>query len=489
MSSVTYSVAGQTIELEIIYTNSVNEEPIFDDRGNYIFTKVTLDVSCVYNPAATSYRRNGLVTISQKGQMAPTTEEAIRHYLMLPQGQLTYQVGSVVQLQSPRNGAVTDANNGPQPRRCVVSRLNGERTFTVDWRIDTFIHEAHKYVADPNIPVLISHNWSQSETLDDLYYPIRITNGRCVFDMSRVPAGAVLDDYRGRIVPPTPGGFKRVSVDVTVEGSGNTLSYRILDRRYRLNYKKHGVAKCEVLQYGETVAPDVTSSVNNTVNSLAHAGMSGYSTGLTAARLATAAGLSNTIVEGSGWAGAAIGFGLSFSSNISLGRSNYGITVRVYGTENAPIAFLQNEALKIVAWKFTDLNNEGRPGRPNSTFYSAALIENTWNTSFRITQDCVLGMVEITKSHTRTLSGNWVSTVADYMKNNGDDAEPTIAAWEDIAPNAQARAGAATPHNDNGSRGWWIGRLIGQQLSTGVNRKPNRHPQPSNRVQQADPHA
>jgi hypothetical protein len=79
---------------------------------------------------------------------APTTDVAIRHYLSLPRKKLIHVVGIVPVLISPwtQDPDITvDCNNGPTPLYCNVDAIHGQKTFEVEFVVQTDINERRIY--------------------------------------------------------------------------------------------------------------------------------------------------------------------------------------------------------------------------------------------------------------------------------------------------------------------------------------------------------
>ena len=50
------AVIYNRISLEVVETREFSKNPVYDARGNYMYTKCRLVVEAVYNPEATAYR-------------------------------------------------------------------------------------------------------------------------------------------------------------------------------------------------------------------------------------------------------------------------------------------------------------------------------------------------------------------------------------------------------------------------------------------------
>lgn len=467
---------GLTIDLSILKTNDFIEEPIFSELGEYMYTKFTLDVDTVYNPRATTASRNGVAVDLTSPVLPGKTDEALRHFLMLPQGKVVYRSAGVIQFESPLTSRV-DANNGPRPVYCHVRANEADKSYLVTWRVESWLNESWKYNTTGIGPLLISHNWSQTETLDDQYYAVRVTNGRCIFDMSRMPANQSPDDFRLFLLPALPISFKRDSVQVTAAENGTTLYYTCVDRELRVGLGEKDITKVECLDFGETCTPDITTAFGTNLQALGSAAISAYAAGVTAARAATALGATNRVVERAGWVGLALSAVTTIASGtFSFGRAAFGTTVRVYGNKRISMSDLQFHALRIVAHRLTDDASAARPGR-----FVHLADPMQYNAMIRIAHNAVAGYVEVTKIHSRTLAGTSVATVGATMHSLGNDlnSEGNRFVHNDGTRGAD---GASVPPNSRGpsmgSRGFYLGRVLSQRLRFGNVRFPLPHNTP-----------
>ena len=79
------------ITLDLLKTNRVNRESVYDDQGSYLYTVWEIDCNFVINPRTfTSYKGNP--PAFTPGELASDTDEAIRAQLLQPRKLLVWTV-------------------------------------------------------------------------------------------------------------------------------------------------------------------------------------------------------------------------------------------------------------------------------------------------------------------------------------------------------------------------------------------------------------
>jgi hypothetical protein len=221
------------IEIVPARTLQVSKEMVFTDDGvDYLWTHVTIRISGIYNPQRTSYTLEdpSSAPVQTSGELPEDTDIAIRHQLSVPRKLLYFSNFSSALVSSPNPGSITDVNNGPKPTVHSITRIDGAKTFHIEYSIETWINECN--VSDQSVnPELLSNRYSQSDDYDDLYYCTRTTRGRAYFrtDLLNLK-GKLADQFRAYLLPPVPLGFQRMSVSVNVASSGNIVDWSCVDR-------------------------------------------------------------------------------------------------------------------------------------------------------------------------------------------------------------------------------------------------------------------
>src|SRR5450755_2617391 len=145
-------------QLQILQTQGVTMEPVYDPTGmDYLYSKVTLDVSFVWHPFGTS--------TNTLGAAAPPFDPlalSIRHLkerLNYPRQTLQVSVCGKLVWVSPDFDAVQnkrrpcDPGGGPFPEVLSLTEIQGDYGAMGRWRV-TF----HKRLS--NLATLLSNRWS-----------------------------------------------------------------------------------------------------------------------------------------------------------------------------------------------------------------------------------------------------------------------------------------------------------------------------------------
>ncbi len=256
MASLTYN----GVTLTNLKTNIWEREAIKDGDVNYLYTAHTIRVKGIYNPRMISYKpfQPALGTVfppgtgvpvtptAVPGQVAPVTDEAIRHVLMQQRQKLIYHSGepnpagndmlvSPPVLPALLGTATVDSAQGPDPVYCNVREIIGTKTFEVEFVIRTYLNESYLYTTDP--PTILSHLWRMEHDVNSQYLAVRRVFGRAIFDtavLSLIPPAfgfgvPAPDDWRQFLFHPIPDHFKRENIQVTAEEDGTALVYSFED--------------------------------------------------------------------------------------------------------------------------------------------------------------------------------------------------------------------------------------------------------------------
>jgi hypothetical protein len=271
MATLNYGAVGIGFVQTILY----DKRAIYDGP-QYLYTRHTVHIRGIYNPAVTSYTwppQFGQDTKNQApsfglGHNPAVTEVSIRDYLMQPRRQLIYTVGSYDATNNPvrvRDGAAnedltilrsplpinpalptqnlplnapglaSDATDGPKPLFARVKQIAGTKTFIVEYGIQTDLNEAYLYYS-ANVPLILSNTWEVEDDLDEDFYTSRTIRGRAVFDQSSLQRlDSFADDYRHLLFFPVPDNCKRTNVRTRLSKDGTILDYSYTDEEQALN--------------------------------------------------------------------------------------------------------------------------------------------------------------------------------------------------------------------------------------------------------------
>lgn len=133
----------------------------------------------------------------------------------------------IVWMESPRDGAICDAANGPHPLAVDVVEATGDgATLGIYFQISTKI---------PPCPagsdrLVLSHRWEMSHTHDDNFYLTRVIKGDIIFNSAMIAKHGIRPDLvRNQFIHPIPLGFRRGGPQITQSADGLTIGYTIAD--------------------------------------------------------------------------------------------------------------------------------------------------------------------------------------------------------------------------------------------------------------------
>lgn len=247
------------LTLDVVRTLNYHREPVYDQVGNYCWTKHVGSFQCWYNPSATTYRLvAGAPPANNPPQPAPTTDVAIRHKLMQPRRQFVWEVRAGEDfLVIPEAGKTTDAQNGPTPLACDVQALHGTKTFQVRFDIELAVNESGLFTATP--PLLLSHSWRQEVVYDDNFFETRTTTGQAIFRRDLLD-DFTPDDFRQFLFPQPIKGFKRVQVHISAGEDPNSIQYTVIDRMVYKSLREQSITNIECSQSAGVRASDLVGA-------------------------------------------------------------------------------------------------------------------------------------------------------------------------------------------------------------------------------------
>jgi hypothetical protein len=409
MSVIVYGEPGLGpggVYLNVMKVNTYKREAVY--AGNdYLYTRHTLSVRAIFNPGTqvdfligrpitylqqpphvvpalqprqivgplVSSARAPHHGTGQGDRPAAVTAEAVKHVLMQPRLQLHWSVNHQTVLRSPLAGVVVDSTGGPKPLSCDVAEIQSGKTFLVDWTVQTDINECPDFSSQPN-PVL-SHQYSQEDTLDQDFLTVRVTKGTVVFDAAlvRTPgffaglAGQALDidSMRASFLLPVPAKMKRMAVKVGLEPDNQTLHYEVVDKELPILFNKVGVTRIEGTHKIANTLPGMSVDVPflGKVDVVKSAAMGGTLTGL------GEAGLRKLGLPG--WAATGLGIIANFATGNFVGgalQNNWGqilstsqhiINLKVWGTRSTTRNTLEDFARDIIVQRIVPLRVSYKP--------------------------------------------------------------------------------------------------------------------------------
>lgn len=227
MSIVSYN--GVTLPYPL--HSSFLVENMYDDVGHvdHYLTKFEVAVQCVIN----ANYLPAMVDVPA-GTGLPAIFMTIQQKLSEPRKQLQIKVGptstSVIPEKLQGNVGTVDAYNGPQPPRCIITKLT-EITFLLTWTCTGYyaINTEPGQLANKKTNHVLYNRWTDSQTINDCNFSTRRRNGK-YFLRSDNPDGFTADDVRAQFaVTGVPPGFRRTGSEYTVSPDGCHLSYQHTD--------------------------------------------------------------------------------------------------------------------------------------------------------------------------------------------------------------------------------------------------------------------
>lgn len=262
------------ITLEVVKTNNYEQAAVYSPDGtDYLYTRHTLDVQCVFNPYATAYNNEGNAT---PGTYPALTARNIRQYLLEPRKTLKVSVASdvILNVPWPRIAAdkydttvgdgdrfTTDSFNGPKPIACTVMRVDGKKSFIVNYRIETYVNECptqnatiQKAVDNP----VLSHRWQSMITVDEQFFTVKVIEGRIKFRTDWLTAEGMqqlADAFREKFFHKIEARFKREQINIYATPDGSELVYQVVDREQAYSLGLTSAATKIEAFYTVTAAP------------------------------------------------------------------------------------------------------------------------------------------------------------------------------------------------------------------------------------------
>lgn len=204
------------VQLELVKTNSFSQEPVYSPDGmDYLFTKYTLDVRCLFHADVMSYGDNPAAIMN-----------AVRLSLLKPRSSLVVKQGDETILDA----VAPDPAGGPFPRSCVISDVAGTSSFVVNYTVEANVKDC----SGTSSPILCNRwEMDQSYSGEDLL-ATRTTSGRLIIQReSSTPTN--LDQFRYLCMPALPKGWKRNRIRFGTSSDGLSLNYQIEDQEvYRV---------------------------------------------------------------------------------------------------------------------------------------------------------------------------------------------------------------------------------------------------------------
>lgn len=236
--------------LDHILTQSIEQEAVYSqpDGLDYLYTRFQVSVQALFNVNIKPASANGTVD----APATPSTSDvaalmkSIRHHLLQPRKTLAFWVDpaneplfkvganlNIASLANQSGSATCDAKRGPFPRSCRIKQVQGTECLLVDYTIEAFVNEC-----DNDAPEISAHHFRETIGIDENFYSTRTRNGTVVLRGDHFKARGdekmSIDQYRGKIIPAIPTGFKRESMEFVIQEDGLQMTYSIRDKEQYL---------------------------------------------------------------------------------------------------------------------------------------------------------------------------------------------------------------------------------------------------------------
>lgn len=229
------------VQLECTRVNEVRRDVLLSPDGvDYWCTQVTVNVTAIWNPEATSYASilNG---VPQMGRaFAGRTDRILFDYLSKPRRQLvlwTFDADGSrrIYLESPPsqrgNPLPSDVRNGPVCKVFSVRETFGIKTFEVHLQFVTWINHCY----DNDSPI-ISHRFETTVDYDQDHFQTQTTRGTVLFNVGRLwLAQHSPDFYREQLFAPPEPNFARDHVNVQISSDNTQATYTVIDAERAFN--------------------------------------------------------------------------------------------------------------------------------------------------------------------------------------------------------------------------------------------------------------
>ena len=232
------------ISFSDVNTLSFTQTPIYtQDKVEYLWDEFEIKVSALFTNSPNAFPPGNL------------NESPAQTYLRLigclskKRKTLIYGDTAIV-INSPRAGANTDANWGPEPQVLSCTQLT-PTTWRIEFSVKTWLYDCCGNNSLKNTKPFIANRWSEVSTIDENFVTTVTRSGRLYFradglnNIGNLGAGST-DTFRSVIVAACPlrNGFKRYPSQYKLSDDGLTIEYTISDvQQYCMPFK--GLTKFE----------------------------------------------------------------------------------------------------------------------------------------------------------------------------------------------------------------------------------------------------
>lgn len=261
-------------EFEITRVLSWDVFPVYSEDGfDYLYDKYSFTFQAVINDDAMSAPTTANTAIPKNVLGYSRHLEYLSRVLRTPRLQLvitqqtrdgTYIIFRACPVYSNTTTgkkfvAVCDVAGGPKPISFHAFEFHGLKSHLITWSVESWVNR--DYVSNPDkrnfqasnlnqvngVPspgptaetYVLSHRWSQSDSISEDMFTSRTTTGKVVLNAARIRSAGLLispDDFRAAgIFHLLPYGFARTNVSVQMASDGNSLTYSVTDTEQPAN--------------------------------------------------------------------------------------------------------------------------------------------------------------------------------------------------------------------------------------------------------------
>lgn len=222
------------VELHNVVTRDFTQEVTYDaSNTDLLFQKFHLKVEGICHAQFAPIGGEGTPAWIAQPSSLPNTAasglKTIQELLSQPRATFEFHVGDELLLSAQPTNRNTlaaynrDVNNGPHPVSVQVTHIAGSKLFRVAFTIDVCLSKC-PYVSGQSTDapqIVLNNRWSTEESLDENLFMTRTISGDLRLSADTWTLG---HDFRHIVVPYLENGFKRASMNFSVDKTGLVLT-------------------------------------------------------------------------------------------------------------------------------------------------------------------------------------------------------------------------------------------------------------------------
>lgn len=232
-------VAYNGITLPFPFTTSFAQEAVYESSStDWYLNRFIIQVQCVLNSNFVAELLPALMVNNAPISSNPADiKNAIYTKLMTPRQSLSFKVNGVEMIPGAIvSGKTVDAQNGPQPQRCILNQLTN-KSFILTWSCianywinnSAGLNAASPVVTNAVGGTILYNRWEEIQDIDNRQFTTLTRTGRAVIRSDNAD-GVTVDQVRSAMIPTQPpAGFLRRSSRYVVDKSGLGIDYAVVD--------------------------------------------------------------------------------------------------------------------------------------------------------------------------------------------------------------------------------------------------------------------